>query len=48
MDNFLPQWVDRIFRRNTWLMWTSVTVLALVAGWVLIGAGHDIIAYEGF
>jgi hypothetical protein len=48
MDSFLPNSIDRHLRKHPMLASICLLIVALVACWVMIGAGHDLLVYEGF
>jgi hypothetical protein len=48
METFLPKALDVFLRRHPLVVVLTVLVLAIVACWVLIGAGNSILVYEGF
>ena len=48
MDTYFPQWLDALLLRHPLLMAGCLVALSLVACWVLIAAGHDLLVYEGF
>ena len=48
MNNFLPNSIDRLLRKHPMLASICLLIVALVACWAMIGAGHDLLVYEGF
>ena len=48
MDSFLPKSVDSFLRRHPGWMMSCVFALAILTCWLLIGAGNNLLVYEGF
>ena len=48
MDTFLPKSLDALLRSRPFLMWSCAVALAVLACWAVIGAGNNLLVYEGF
>jgi len=48
MDTYLFKFLEDLFRRHGVILWVAALLIAVVACWVMIGAGGAQLVYEGF